>query len=83
MAILTPFERGNGDQTTTLEECISFYEDLQNEYPTVLRMMEIGRSDSGRVIRAGVLSSDGVLDRETIKSTMRPIFFNNNGIHPG
>jgi hypothetical protein len=30
-----------------------------------------------------VVSSDGVFDRETIKRSGRPVFFNNNGIHPG
>jgi hypothetical protein len=34
-------------------------------------------------IHAGVVSADGVFDREQIKREGRPVFFNNNGIHPG
>jgi hypothetical protein len=31
----------------------------------------------------GVVSADGVFERERIKREGRPVFFNNNGIHPG
>jgi hypothetical protein len=34
-------------------------------------------------IHAGVVSADGVFGREQIKQAGRPVFFNNNGIHPG
>jgi len=78
-----PFESGNGNQTTTWAECIAFYERLAREFPGVLRWGEIGRSDTGVPIHAGVVTADGVFDRETLKQQQRPVFFNNNGIHPG
>jgi hypothetical protein len=31
-SILTPFERGNGNQSTTYEECIAFYEKLDESF---------------------------------------------------
>ncbi len=34
-------------------------------------------------MHAGVITADAVFDRETLKAAGRPIFFNNNGIHPG
>ena len=80
---LTPFERGNQNQTTEWRECIAFYERLAADFPTVLRFFEIGTSDSGLPLHAGVVSSDGVLDRTLIQQAGRPVFFNNNGIHPG
>jgi hypothetical protein len=79
----TPYEKGNLNQTTTWADCIAWYEDLARAYPHVLRFEKVGVSDAGVPIHAGVVSSDGVFDRETIKRAGRPVFFNNNGIHPG
>ncbi len=81
--LLTPFEKGNLNQTTTHGECIAWYEDLARRYPDVLRFEQVGVSDAGVPIHAGVVSSDGVFDRGDIKRAGRPVFFNNNGIHPG
>jgi hypothetical protein len=79
----TPFECGNQNQTTDWAACIGFYEALARQFPQVLRFFEIGTSDNGFPIHAGLVSADGVLDRETIQQSGRPVFFNNNGIHPG
>jgi hypothetical protein len=81
--LLTPFEKGNLNQTTTHAECIAWYEDLARRFPEVLRFEQVGVSDAGVPIHAGVVSSDGVFDRDEIKRLGRPVFFNNNGIHPG
>ena len=79
----TTYELGNHNQTTTWLECITFYQDLAARYPQVLHFEQIGLSDSGVPIHAGVVSADGVFDREQIKREGRTVFFNNNGIHPG
>ena len=79
----TPYERGNLNQTTTWAECIAWYENLAQRYPGVLRFKAIGTSDAGVPIHAGVVSSDGVFELDAIKAAGRPVFFNNNGIHPG
>ena len=79
----TTYELGNHNQTTTWLECITFYQDLAARYPQVLHFEQIGLSDSGVPIHAGVVSADGVFDREQIKRAGRTVFFNNNGIHPG
>jgi len=80
---LTPFERGNGNQSTTWHECIAFYQRLAADFPAVLRFFQIGSSDGGLPLHAGVVSADGVFEREHIARAGRPVFFNNNGIHPG
>jgi hypothetical protein len=80
---LTPYETGNQNQTTSWEECIQFYQRLAAAFPRTLQFFEIGRSDAGRPIHAGVVTADGVFDREQLQSEGRPVFFNNNGIHPG
>lgn len=79
----TPFEKGNGNQTTTWEDCIAFYKELAKRFPAVLSFEQIALSDAGVPLHAGVVSADGVFDREQIKREGRPVFFNNNGIHPG
>ena len=79
----TPYENGNKNQTTTWAECIAWYEALALRYPAVLRFGAIGMSDAGVPIHAGVVSLDGVFEREQIRRAGRPVFFNNNGIHPG
>lgn len=79
----TPYELGNGNQTATLAECTAFYERLAAEFPSVLRWTRIGTSDGGLPMHAGVVTADGQFDRETLQKEGRPVFFNNNGIHPG
>jgi hypothetical protein len=79
----TPYEKGNQNQSTTWAGCIAWYEDLARRFPGVLRFGVVGTSDAGVPIHAGVVSADGVFEREQIKRAGRPVFFNNNGIHPG
>lgn len=81
--LLTPFEQGNGNQSTTWADCIAWYERLAERYPQVLRFEEIGTSDAGHPIHAGIVTSDGVFERARLRGESRPVFFNNNGIHPG
>ncbi|RJG08221.1 M14 family zinc carboxypeptidase [Massilia cavernae] len=79
----TPYELGNQNQTTTLAECSAWYQDLARRFPAILSFEVIGTSDAGVPIYAGVVSADGVFDRAQVKREGRPVFFNNNGIHPG
>jgi hypothetical protein len=79
----TPYELGNQNQTTTWEACIRFYQALAQRCPAVLQFSQIGVSDAGVPIHAGIVSADGVFDRERIRQAGRAVFFNNNGIHPG
>ncbi|ADU38077.1 M14 family zinc carboxypeptidase [Variovorax paradoxus] len=80
---LTPYENGNRNQTTTWAECVAFYERLAKDFPSVLRWHRIGTSDNGIPMHAGIVTADAKFDRETLKRDGRPVFFNNNGIHPG
>lgn len=79
----TLFERGNGNQTSTWQDCIAFHQRLAEAFPQWLRFERIGRSDGGVPLHAGVFSTDGVFDPQEVKAAGRPVFFNNNGIHPG
>lgn len=79
----TPFESGTQNQSTSWAECIAFYEALARRSPGVLSFGVVGWSDAGHPIHAGVVSFDGVFESDQIKRAGRPVFFNNNGIHPG
>lgn len=81
--LLTPYEHGNQNQTTDWRACIEFYSLLAQKFPTILQFTQIGVSDLGIPIHAGIVTSDGVFERKTLQAAGRPIFFNNNGIHPG
>ena len=61
---VTPYERGNGNQTTTYAQCVSFYQALATAFPTVLSFTQIGVSDNGSPMYGGVVIVDGQLDRE-------------------
>jgi hypothetical protein len=80
---MTPYELGNGNQTATWSECIAFFHRLAATFPRWLSFKEIGVSDGGAAIHAGVFSCDGVFDPVAIKSRNRAVLLNNNGIHPG
>ncbi|MFZ6847222.1 M14 family zinc carboxypeptidase [Undibacterium sp. RuRC25W] len=80
---ITPYESGNRNQTTQWEDCIRFYQELAQAFPETLHFIEIGQSDAGRPLHAGVITADGEFDRVRLKAQGRPVFFNNNGIHPG
>jgi len=81
--MLTPYEKGNQNQTTLWTECIAFYEELARRFPTILKFEQAAVSDAGIPIHVGIVSADGQFDREQIKREGRTVFFNNNGIHPG
>jgi Zinc carboxypeptidase len=80
---LTPFERGNGNQSTIWQACIAFHHQLAQAFAPWLKFEQAGLSDAGVPIHVGVLSEDGVFDPPQIKAAGRAVFFNNNGIHPG
>lgn len=79
----TPYELGNGNQTTTWAACIAFYEKLAAAHPRVLRFETAGETDVGAPLHVGVVSADGVFDRAAIQAAGRTVFFLDNGIHPG
>ena len=56
----TPYELGNGNQTTTWADCIAFYERLAAAHPRVLRFEAVGETDVGLPLHVGVVSSGWV-----------------------
>ncbi|VXB88130.1 conserved hypothetical protein [Flavobacterium sp. 9AF] len=74
----TPFEKGNGNQSTTYEDCIAYYTQLANQYQTI-QMEEMGLTDSGEPLHIITFSENKNFDYSQNKG----VILINNGIHPG
>ena len=70
----TPYEKGNGNQTTTYEEMVKFYEDLDKNFESI-SVVEKGKDDNGEPIKVVIFDNS--------KKQNIPVTFINNGIHPG
>ena len=70
----TPYEKGNGNQTTTYEEMVKFYDDLEENFESI-SVVEKGKDDNGEPIRVVIFDNS--------KKQNIPVIFINNGIHPG
>ena len=72
--IQTPYEKGNGNQTTTYEEMVKFYDDLDKNFESI-SVVEKGKDDNGEPIRVVIFDNS--------KKQNIHVIFINNGIHPG
>src|SRR3990172_10354627 len=79
--LITPFEKDKLS-STTYDECISFYKQLDETYDEV-KMTEAGETDIGRPLHVVVISKDGYFTPEEARMNGKVIMFINNGIHPG
>src|SRR5574343_1335060 len=70
----TPFEKGNGNQSTTYEEMVKFYDDLDKKFESI-SVVEKGKDDNGEPIKVVIFDHS--------KKQNIPVIFINNGIHPG
>lgn len=75
---LTPFEKGNKNQSTTYEECISFYQLLDTNSDKI-EMKTMGLTDSGKPLHIVVFSDN----KNFTFNQNKAILLVNNGIHPG
>ena len=78
----TPYEKGNGNQTTTYEEAIEWYRTLDKAYEEV-KMMPYGYTDSGRLLHLVVVSTDQDFEPASAKKKNKRVVLIQNGIHPG
>ncbi|MCB2410125.1 M14 family metallopeptidase [Hymenobacter lucidus] len=78
----TPFEKGNGNTTTTHAECIAYYQRLDAAYPEIT-LREAGTTDIGLPLHEVVVSLDGDADPVSVRRKNRRVVFIQNGIHPG
>lgn len=74
----TPYEKGNGNQTTTYEEMVKFYDDLDQNFESI-SVVEKGKDDNGEPIRVVIFN----VSRTKKFKFQNPVILINNGIHPG
>lgn len=75
---LTPFEKGNKNQSTTYEECVSFYQLLDTNSDKI-EMKTMGLTDSGKPLHIIVFSEN----KNFTFNQNKAVLLVNNGIHPG
>ncbi|GAA5040969.1 hypothetical protein GCM10011506_41980 [Marivirga lumbricoides] len=80
--LLTPFEKSGGKETATYQEGISYYQDLDKAFP-VIKMLEMGSTDSGEPLHLVILNLAEKFDLSEIKNGSKTVFLINNAIHPG
>jgi hypothetical protein len=76
--LLTPYEKGNKNQSTTYEDCISFYQLLAAKSDKI-EMKTMGLTDSGKPLHIIVFSENKNFSFNQNKA----VLLINNGIHPG
>ena len=74
----TPYEKGNSNQSTTYDECIAYYKNLDTQFETI-SMKEMGLTDSGEPLHIITFSENKNFDYTQNKA----VILVNNGIHPG
>ncbi len=74
----TPYEKGNRNQTTTYEEMVKFYDDLDKNFESI-SVVEKGKDDNGEPIRVVIFNVSKTKKFEFLN----PVILINNGIHPG
>lgn len=74
----TPYEKGNGNQTTTYEEMVKFYDDLDKNFESI-SVVEKGKDDNGEPIKVVIFN----ISKTKKFEFQNPVIFINNGIHPG
>ena len=78
--ILTPFEKGNGNQTATFSQMRQFYQELARQYPSISYEIK-GEDDNGAPIDVVIFNPTKQSFEEARKG--KSVLFVNNGIHPG
>ncbi len=77
----TPFEKGNGSQTTTYEQMNSFYKNLAHNFQTI-QYLQKGEDDNGKPIYVVLFNPFKEKNIEKLRQT-NSVLLVNNGIHPG
>ena len=78
----TPFEKGD-NYTATYKEALAFYQNLATTFPTKMRFLKQGPTDSGHPLHTAVLSRDGDFDPVSLRRKDKLILLVNNAIHAG
>ncbi len=78
--LITPYEKGNGNQTTNYSQMLDFYSQLDKNHSSI-RIIEKGKDDNNEPLRVVLYSSDQNFDFSNPQN--KAVVLINNGIHPG
>jgi hypothetical protein len=67
----TPYEKSNGQQTATYEECINYYQQIDEAYDEI-KLFSYGLTDSGRPLHLVVISLNQDFEPPGPTKTDRP-----------
>jgi len=81
-SFVMPFEKSNGLETTTYQECIAFYTKLAAFYPEI-KIQQMGLTDSGTPLHLVLFSADKNFNLKDVRNKQKAVLLINNGIHPG
>src|ERR1035437_482863 len=80
--ILTPFEISKGKNTTTYDECITYYKNLSGQHDEI-KVLGCGPTDIGKTLHLIVIDKDKDFNRVISYQKGKRVIMINNGIHPG
>ncbi|TRW23983.1 hypothetical protein FMM05_12560 [Flavobacterium zepuense] len=80
-AYLTPYEKGNGNQTATYQEAIDYFKLLDKDFESI-QMLPMGLTDSGEPLHIVIFNPDKNFNFSDIHKN-KAVLLINNGIHPG
>lgn len=78
----TRFEKTQGQETATYEECIAYYRQLDKRFPQI-SMREMGPTDAGYPLHLVIYSPSGDFNFASLRQKNKRIILINNGIHSG
>lgn len=71
-----------GNQSTSYQEMIDFYTELDKKYDTA-KLLTIGTTDVGKPLHAFIIDRDQSFFPSNLTQRKKPVILINNGIHPG
>lgn len=80
--LTTRYERTQGKETVTYNECIAWYRLLVKRFPQI-HMLETDNTDSGYPLNLVIYSPTKDFDFASLRKKNKRIILINNGIHPG
>ncbi|PWV47582.1 M14 family metallopeptidase [Chitinophaga sp. S165] len=80
--LTTRFEKTQGQETATYDECIAYYKQLDKRFNQI-SMREMGNTDAGLPLHLVVYSPSGDFDFASLRKKNKRIILINNGIHSG
>jgi hypothetical protein len=77
---LTPFEKGNGNQSASYQEVVKYYDNLEKNFEKI-KVVDLGSTDANEPLRLVIFNPEKIFNPKDFKN--KSVILINNGIHPG